>query len=72
MWKSIGGDIMIDPEKMMTGLFKEINTALKNMSKAKTVEDKLAHSEVVKNLCESLGVFLDFANNMMPFDMDDE
>ena len=62
----------MDPDKIMTGLFKEMNSALKGMSKAKTVEDKLAYSEVVKNLCESLGVFLDFANTMMPFDMDDE
>jgi hypothetical protein len=62
----------MDPEKMMEGLFKELNAALKNMAKAKTVEDKVAYSEVVKNLCESFGVFVDLANNMMPFDMDDE
>ena len=32
----------MDPDKIMTGLFKEVNTALKNMAKAKTVEEKLA------------------------------
>ena len=57
----------MDPDKIMAGLFKELNVALKDMSKAKTVEDKVAYSKVVKNLCESLGVFLDLANSM-PFD----
>ena len=68
---SIIGDVM-DPDKIVTGLFKELNAALKNMSKAKTVEDKVAYSEVVRNLCESFGVFADMASSMMPFDMDDE
>jgi hypothetical protein len=58
----------MDPEKIMNGLFKELNVALKDMSKSKTVEEKLAHSQVVKNLCESVGVFLDLASDMMPFD----
>jgi hypothetical protein len=58
----------MDPEKIMNGLFKELNVALKDMSKSKTVEEKLAHSQVVKNLCESIGVFLDLASDMMPFD----
>jgi len=63
------GDI-VDPEKIMTELAKELNVALKSMSKAKTIEDKVTYSEVVKNLCESLGVFLELASNMMPFDFD--
>jgi hypothetical protein len=58
----------MDPEKIMNGLFKELNVALKDMSKSKIVEEKLAHSQVVKNLCESIGVFLDLASDMMPFD----
>ncbi len=58
----------MDPEKIMNGLFKELNVALKDMSKSKTVEEKLAHSQVVKNLCESIGVFLDLASDIMPFD----
>jgi hypothetical protein len=58
----------MDPEKIMNGLFKELNVALKDMSKSKTVEEKLAHSQVVKNLCESVGVFLDLASDVMPFD----
>jgi hypothetical protein len=61
----------MDPDKIMTGLSKELDVALKAMSKAKTIEDKVAYSKVVKNLCESLGVFLELASSMMPFDMDE-
>jgi len=61
----------MDPDKLMTDLSKELSATLKAMSKAKTAEEKLAYSQVVKNLCESLGVFLDFAGNMMDFDLDD-
>ncbi|MFW8601156.1 hypothetical protein ACOHYD_06700 [Desulfobacterota bacterium M19] len=48
----------MDPEKIMTGISKEIDVALKAMGKTKTTEEKVTHSETVKNLCESLGVFL--------------
>ena len=61
----------MDPDKMMTGISKEIDVALKSMGKAKTPDEKLIHSEIVKNLCESLGVFLNLMSNMMPFDDDD-
>jgi hypothetical protein len=61
----------MDPEKMMDGLLKELGVALNAMSKAKTVEEKVAYSQVVKNLCESLGVFLDLANSMMAPDFDE-
>jgi hypothetical protein len=42
------------------------------MSKAKDVNEKEIHSRIVKHLCESLGVFFDLANEMMPFDFDDK
>jgi hypothetical protein len=61
----------MDPDKLMTDLSKELTAALKSMGKAKSVEEKIAYSQVVKNLCESLGVFLDFAGNMMDFDLDE-
>ena len=60
----------MDPDKMMTGISKEIDVALKSMGKSKTPDEKLIHSEIVKNLCESLGVFLNLMSNMMPFDED--
>ena len=58
----------MDPEKIMDGLSKELSKTLSSMAKAKTAEEKLQYSEVVKNLCNSLGVFLDFASGMMPYD----
>jgi hypothetical protein len=62
----------MDPEKMMAGISKEIDVALKAMGKAKTPEEKLTHSETVKNLCESLGVFLNLMSDMMSYDEDDD
>ena len=61
----------MDPEKIMAGISKEIDATLKAMGKAKTAEEKLTHSETVKNLCVSLGVFLDLMSDMAPYD-DDE
>jgi len=55
----------------MDNLMKELDVALKSMSKAKTVEEKVIHSQVVKNLSESLGVFLNLATDMMGSDIDD-
>lgn len=58
----------MDPDKIMEGLSKELRTALKAMASAKTVEEKVLHSQIIKNLCESLGVFLDLASAMMEYD----
>ena len=60
----------MDPEKIMDALSKELISALKAMSKAKNVNEKEVHSRIVKNLCESLGVFFDLASEVMPFDHD--
>jgi hypothetical protein len=62
----------MDPDKIMNGISKEIYTALKEMEKAKTSEEKLTHSKTVKNLCESLGVFLNLISDMNLYDDDDE
>ena len=62
----------MDPEKIMTGISKEIETTLKAMEKAKTPEEKLTHSKTVKNLCESLEVFLSLAGDMIPYDENGE
>lgn len=58
----------MDPEKIMDGISKEIFSALKAMAKASTPEEKLAYSETVKNLCDSLGVFLDLISDLEPYD----
>jgi len=62
----------MDPDKIMDGLSKELNFALKAMAKAKDVNEKEAYSRIVKNLCESLGVFLDLASEMMSLNFDDD
>lgn len=62
----------MDPDKIIGGLTKELISELKAMSKVKDVNEKEAHSRIVKNLCESLGVFFDLASEMMPFDDDSD
>jgi len=59
------------PEKLMDNIMKELDIALRAMSKAKTVEEKVVYSQIVKNLSESLGVFLDAASNLMGSGLDD-
>jgi len=56
----------------MNSLEKELNSALKAMSKTKDLTEKEVYSRIVKNLCESQGVFLNLARDMMPFDCDDD
>ncbi len=56
----------------MDGLTKELNATLKAMAKAKNVNEKEVYSRIIKNLCESLGVFFDLVNEMTPFDFDDD
>jgi hypothetical protein len=60
----------VNPEIIMDNLMIELDIALKAMSKAKTVEEKLVHSQIVKNLSSSLGIFLNLANTMMEDDPD--
>ena len=62
----------MDPDKMMDGLSKELNAALKAMAKTKDVNEKEAYSRIIKNLCESLGVFFDVLSEMMSLDFDDD
>lgn len=62
----------MDPEKILDGLSREIEAALKEMGKAKGPEEKRMHSEIVKNLCESLGVFLNSIRDMALLDDDDD
>jgi len=62
----------MDPEKIIIGLSKELTSELKAMAKAKDVNEKEIHSRIVKNLCESLGVFFDLASEVMSFDFDDD
>jgi len=69
----------MDPDQIMENLSNELGEAIKALGKAKKLEDKVSCSMVVKNLSESMGVFLGFAGDIMsmeqevdPFDYDDE
>ena len=61
----------MDPEKIMDGIAAELEATLKAMAKAKTAEEKVEYSKAVKNLTESLGIFLNLATNVMPFELDE-
>ncbi len=58
------------PDKIMDGISKEIMTSLKQMKKTTTTDEKLKHSKIVKNLCESLDVFFVFMNEIASYDYD--
>jgi hypothetical protein len=62
---------LMDPDRIIDGLSKELNSALKAMAKAKDVNEKESYSRIIKNLCESLGVFFNLASEMMSLDDDD-
>jgi len=63
----------MEPEKIMDGMSNELFAAIKAMAKAKTVEEKVAYSQVVKNLSEAMGVFLSLADDMMDdYDFEDD
>jgi hypothetical protein len=63
---------MMDPEKIMGGLFTELDRALQGMAKAATLEEKMQYSQIVKNLCDSLGVFLNLMSGISEEDMEEE
>ena len=48
---------------------KEISKNLSAMSKTNDLDQKKTHSEIILNLCKSLGVFID-AMDLMDFDDD--
>lgn len=59
-------------DKLLENLAKEANAALTAMAKTKDVNEKESYSRIVKNLCESLEIFLNLQNEMMRFDDDDD
>lgn len=61
---------MMDPGKVIDSLLDELAATVKAMSKTKSVDEKVVYSQVVKNLSESLGVFINAANRMMADDYD--
>jgi hypothetical protein len=62
----------MDPEKIMGGLIAELDGALLAMSKAGSVEEKMQYSQIIKNLCDSLGVFLNLVSGMSEDEFEEE
>jgi len=62
----------MDAEKLMQGIFNEVNAALRAMEKARKPEEKRQSSEIVKNHCESLGVSLRLIADTADFDDEDK
>jgi hypothetical protein len=63
----------MEPEKIMDSMSTQLSEALKSLAKAKTVEEKVAYSQVVKNLSESMGVFLNLAvEDVMGFGFEED
>jgi hypothetical protein len=60
----------MEPQDIMDGLSKELGDALNAMAKTKSLDEKLTYSKIVKNLSESLGVFIDLASSVMDMDFD--
>ncbi len=50
----------MDPMAILDNLIKELGGSLQSLGKAQTIEEKLAYSQIVKNLCQSFGVFLQY------------
>ncbi|MCU7837608.1 MAG: hypothetical protein KZQ83_20505 [gamma proteobacterium symbiont of Taylorina sp.] len=62
----------MDSGNLIDGISKEIKMTLESMEKVKTPEERLMHSETLKNLCQSLDVFLNLLNNVDNFDYDED
>jgi hypothetical protein len=61
---------MFDPTKAIETLQAEIDRTLKEISKAKGIEEKLKWSELLNNLTDSIGVYFDFVTSAMEAEMD--
>ena len=60
------------PDKIMDGISKQIMTSLMDMGNANTTDEKLKHSKIINNLCNSLDVFFGFMNDISAYDYDGE
>jgi hypothetical protein len=61
---------MFDPTEAIEKLQAEIDRTLKEISKAKNIEDKLKLSELLKNLTQSLNVYFDFLSTVIDSELD--
>lgn len=56
---------MQEPDDILEPLLAEAKRTLVEMKKTKTLEERKTQSEILKNLCQSAGVFFDFMTDAM-------
>ncbi len=61
----------MDPEQLMNALGNELKTSIQAMGMEEDLDKRVKQSEIVKNLSESMGVFLRLISDVMSGDFDD-
>lgn len=62
---------MYDLVHVLDGLSGEITRNLKDMATCKDIDERKKYAEIIKMLCESLGIFFDGMGMMDPDILDD-
>ena len=62
----------MNPDQIMEGVLKEIESTLKQMAKAKKAEDKLIYSKTLKNLCISFKEIISAVTSTLPSLLEDD
>jgi hypothetical protein len=57
---------MNDPAELIDPILEQAKRALDEMSATKDLDQRKLQSEIVKNLCDSAGVFFDMMTGVMP------
>ena len=60
----------MDPEQLMNALGDELDASIRDMHGENDIEERVKHSEIVRNLSESMGVFLRLISDVMSADFD--
>ncbi len=60
----------MDPEQLMNALGNELKISIQAMDAEEDLDRRVKQSEIVKNLSESMGVFLRLISDVMSTDFD--
>ena len=60
----------MDPEQLMNALSLELHASIRDMDGEEDLDRRLKQSEIVKNLSESMGVFLRLISDVISADFD--
>lgn len=61
---------MFDPTEAIEKLQAEIDRTLKEISRAKNIEEKLKLSELLKNLTQAINVYFEFLRTVIDSELD--